>query len=474
MIEKTQFQKENDQVLEYILETVFFREFRRDRGRSEKDCKCRFELNITASCNQSCQYCYLINYGDKIYPKEIRKPKKILENIRIYLNYAHEKGLDPKRWELFSGEIWGTQFGYDVLDIIIEYIEKDWFHPGIIMIPSNCSFIYDDNSRHRIQNYINKFDKLDVRLIFSISNDGYCCEPTSRPFNSSSDNQLKYDEKNYDKLFKWARYNDYAFHPMVSASNVDKWVDNYDWWKKKFDEYHFELDNHLMTLEVRNDDWTDESITNYLKYLDHMINVNYKYAYGGDINKLADYICGVGHINGYLPYALCRSTDFTCGIKYSLIVRMGDLSIGPCHRTHYPELIYGKFDVEDGRITGISANNIQLANRVLLCRKNGSVLCDRCAISDYCIMGCMGSQYESTKEPLYPCESVCELEKAKVIYLFVKSHKTDIAKIALAKSPECEYAMNRLSDIVEKLKLEDEKLWRKWGEISYQVSTDLD
>ena len=38
------------------------------------------ELYITASCNQSCQYCYLNRFGDKIYPKEIRDNKEIISN----------------------------------------------------------------------------------------------------------------------------------------------------------------------------------------------------------------------------------------------------------------------------------------------------------------------------------------------------------------------------------------------------------
>jgi radical SAM protein with 4Fe4S-binding SPASM domain len=80
-----------------------------------------------------------------------------------------------------------------------------------------------------------------------------------------------------------------------------------------------------------------------------------------------------------------------CTIHRSLIVRMGDLAIVPCHRTSYDEFIGGHYIVENDKITGIKANNIQIMNQVWLNNMAGSPKCSSCVFSPYCMKGCFGS-----------------------------------------------------------------------------------
>ena len=80
------------------------------------------ELQITPVCNKSCEYCYLIKYGDELYPKEIRNQDVILNNISILLDYYKSKGFKLPRVDLFSGEIWHTDFGLKVLTTILAKI----------------------------------------------------------------------------------------------------------------------------------------------------------------------------------------------------------------------------------------------------------------------------------------------------------------------------------------------------------------
>ena len=44
-----------------------------------------------------------------------------------------------------------------------------------------------------------------------------------------------------------------------------------------------------------------------------------------------------------------------CTISYTLMIRAGDLSIVPCHRTSYQKFIYGKYIVKNNQIQGIEA-----------------------------------------------------------------------------------------------------------------------
>lgn len=57
---------------------------------------------------------------------------------------------------------------------------------------------------------------------------------------------------------------------MVSAQSVKYWIENYQWWEEKFKEYDMNIYS-LMMLEVRNADWTDESINDYNIFMNYLI-----------------------------------------------------------------------------------------------------------------------------------------------------------------------------------------------------------
>lgn len=56
----------------------------------------------------------------------------------------------------------------------------------------------------------------------------------------------------------------------------------------------------------------------------------------------------------------------------------------------------------------------------------GNAKCGDCPYSLLCSRGCYGAQYESNKELLYPCETVCNLYKAQLIFLYLKYEKMGI------------------------------------------------
>ena len=64
-----------------------------------------------------------------------------------------------------------------------------------------------------------------------------------------------------------------------------------------------------------------------------------------------------------MPHLLSRNAFYPgCTINRALIVRMGDLAIVPCHRTSYDQFLLGYFNVENEKIVGVTAKNIQLMN----------------------------------------------------------------------------------------------------------------
>lgn len=377
----------------------------------------KLEIYVTAKCNQKCDYCYLVKHKE-LYPAEFDKKELILKNLNILIDWIIENNFYIPTIEIFSGEIWHTNFGLDILEIIYQGIQKG-LQTNMVLIPSNCSFILDKIQTQKIQHCINKFEKIGVRLCFSISVDGKIIE-NFRPLNSSE------KEKNdlfYDNLFLFAEHNNFHFHPMVSAKNINKWIENYLWFEEMFYKYNLNIET-IMMLEVRNNDWDEKSIQEYKEFLDFLINKKLKYH--KTIDNFFNYLFNFDNSNetpdGYLPYALPFAYTFQgCTVSDNLTVRLGDLAICPCHRTAYNKLLYGHFIVKDNKIIDIEGNNPEIASRILLANNNiASLNCDVCKINKFCLKGCFGSQYETEKDMFFPIQSVCNLFLEKYDFLIKK------------------------------------------------------
>lgn len=464
----TQYEKENEALLQDILEDSFYKGFREPALARQVDNS--LELNITASCNQKCEYCYLAKYGDEIYPVELRDPNKITENLKLLIAYFLKNEMHPRYIDIFSGEIWGSALADECFSIILTAIKTGWKIESI-MVPSNMSFLLSEKKTKNIKSWIEAYKQIGCRLSFSASVDGYMLEAEQRSFINEEQNKSRTMEF-YDKLFTWCKKYAFAFHPMVAAYGIEKWVDNYKWWQDMFTKYELNPFEYGMYLEVRNNDWTVEKIGYYLDFVNYMIDHTFNTLMNGDMEQFAlDVVHPLNDRNrGYFPYVLVNDGNtYNCTINTALIVRLGDLAIGPCHRTHYDKFIYGRYRVEDGEIVGLDANNIQMANLILNQTNKGLMKCNKCPISYHCMRGCLGSQYENTGEILQPCESVCWLLKARIIFLYFKYKKMGVFDYIYAsgKSNKISFLKN-LEDDLLLLKEGEPNLWKYWETVIKQ------
>ena len=416
--------QEKDELLKFILTNRYFNTWKNDRppemGLSTSlinDSK--LEIYLTSSCNQKCEYCYLVKHGSEIYPQEFNTKENILNNLEILFNWIIKEDFFIPEIEYFTGEIWHNQFGLDVLELTYQAILKG-LQVKQVLIPSNCSFLLDEIQTQKIQRYINKIRSCGVNLQFSISVDGAIIEDFSRPLNN---NQKKTDEF-YDRMFLFAVHNEYYFHPMLSSSNIKYWKENYKWWDMMCKKYNFySAKQVVMMLEVRNDDWTDESIKDYCDFLDFLIEEEFK-DLNYNVKEFAQAILNPDdyQLCGYLTYGLPPADTFAgCTVANSLCIRVGDLAICPCHRTAYPKFLYGHFIVKDNQIIDLEAENVNMAIRILLANNNlCHFKCDTCPCSYFCLKGCFGSQIESTGDPFMPIPSVCHLFEEKLKFLITK------------------------------------------------------
>lgn len=358
----------------------------------------------------------------------------ILLNLEKIFEWCIKEQFYFNQIEFFTGEIWGEEFGFKVFDILYKQILNGLL-VNSIMIPSNCSFCLSEEKTQKIQYYIDKFNSIGIRIIFSVSVDGKIIEETSRPLNTG----IIKDDTFYDRLITFAKHNTYYFHPMVAACNVDKWIENYKWWKNILQEYDYYSYDKIMMLEVRNNDWDQKAIDNYNSFINFLIEEFFNECNRDPYIFTKLYFNSEGQgLHGYIPYGLAISDNFAgCTVANSLTLRVGDLAICPCHRTAYNKLLYGFLSTDkDGNIVDLTANNPQMAVRILYSNNNlTSFKCDTCLFNSICLKGCFGSQMENTKDPFMPIESVCNFFEQKFTNIFNKLESLGIINECYKISP---------------------------------------
>lgn len=410
----------------------------RDSGALNQDAN--LEIFLTAACNQKCDYCYLIKH-EGLYPRECMNYEQIMKNLRILYDWILKNNFRIPKCEFFTGEIWQSQFGLDVLELTLEYIKSgmqvEWW-----MVASNCSFLFDEIQTCKIQHYIDEFRRYGSPLVFSISVDGAIIEDM-RPMNNGSDRTDIY----YERMFLFAKHNNFFFHPMVASNSVGRWIENHQWWEKNMSYWDLNIDN-LMMLEVRNADWTEESMKQYNEFNKYLIDKYIAEKCDGSIERFAKHLMQLRledeevSINGYIPWCFPETDNFIgCTASTDLTVRIGDLAICPCHRTSYNKYLYGKFIVENDKIIDIEANNPQMACKVLMSNFNlASFGCDTCTFNNYCLKGCYGAQYEYQGDPFIPVPNVCEFFKSKYGFLCAYYEKLGVVDYLRTVTPmEKEY-----------------------------------
>ncbi len=434
--ERTQFQKEQDDLLKTVLNLRFFNPWSYDMwDEYALTNDANLEIYITNVCNLKCEYCYLQKYP-KLYPEHLRDPELLLHNLSLLYDYILDQNFHIPKVEFFSGEIWHTKLGWDILELTLQYLKKgmhiDWF-----LIASNCSFVSNNTALYKIQHYIDEFKNINNQLVFSISVDGEIIEQKNRPAKNGEERPDDF----WDMIFIFAKHNNFFFHPMISAKSSFNWIENLKWWYEKLAEYEMP-DDSIMMLEVRNDDWTDQSLEAYLKYLDYEIerylhkdcNDNLELFYKNLLN-IRD--SSPNSLHGYINWAIPKTDTFLgCTVATDLTVRLGDLAICPCHRTAYDKYLYGHFVVVDDKIVDITANNPNMAIKVLMNNiEIANFGCDTCIYNSYCLKGCLGSQYESTGDPWIPIPNVCRFFKTKYNFLLSKYEKLGVFEYCKTISP---------------------------------------
>ena len=426
------------------------------------------EFYITPNCNQKCEYCYLVKHGEKLYPSQYRDKDTILKNLDIFIDLILEKDLIPSEIDVFSGEIWESDFGMEVLKRILRLSKAGEGRFETLTIPSNFSFITNDKYRTAIEKFIDLFKYHGTNVIFSCSYDGPLIEDQNRPFiDTNLHTTEKTSEEYAETLFKWCRKYNYGFHPMVNAYSIEKWPEQFKWWVDHTLEYEMNLYAYTMFLEVRNNEWTDDKIEHYLRFLNTAIDYSCEKVHDGDlhdfIHKALDYQQEKTPFidsKNYNVMSFANScSNKGCSVDRMMCLRLGDLAWAPCHRTSYEKMLYGRFKVEDDKIVGIQALNIPMFVAINSLTYKGHMKCDICPIAPMCVRGCYGAQMEDSKEIFYPCDTVCELFMAKFMFLKEKYGRMYFNNPAAQPKKKYKAVYESVCSIVNNIPKEKQDKW---------------
>ena len=433
------YEKEQNKVLKYFISNI---EGQWTKENYKKNLKVPYlDIFITSKCNQKCSYCYLQKY-EELYPKDIQNNDKIIKNITLYFDYLLEKECNYlKRLDLFSGEIWGWPLGNAIFDLLLNYLKKG-FKIKEIIIPSNCSFCLDDSLLKVIDYYINQFKLYGTNLFFSISMDGYVIDKQSRPFVSKE----KTDDY-YNRIFKFAKFYDFGFHPMISPDTIHLQKENYDFWVSEMNNHFsdsYKRDyGRIMQLETRESNWTDDKIMLYVDWLNYMSEKDKKIYFNNDDELFLKYLLNERlpefkeyHFqNPYIPYKFVIDNCATlgCGLGNSLQIRAGDLAIIPCHRTSYDKFIFGYYVLNESedKINDLKAKNIPLLNAIYKTGFKTKPYCLDCYLNKFCPQYCIGANYENYDDIFYPVTENCHLQKAKYSFICLLYQKLGIKDIKI-------------------------------------------
>lgn len=405
------------------------------------------ELIIKPQCNQKCKYCYITQYGDKIYPLNERiSNEEILKRIKIILEWIIENKIFIPRYELFAGDILGDKLYYKILDVFLEayknveqkqiYNSQKW-QRTLILLPTNGYYFRFEEHQNLIRNYSKQFYDLGFDLGFSWSTDGlYAADSRENVLENSSITQA-----DYDKIFPFMKEMKFGIHSVIAPESIKNSIKNFDWWVEMFEKYQLDTlfkqnDKFPYYLEARNSYWTDEDINEFTKLIRHIWKKKMEWN-NNDKIKMA-YHCFVGDgkdntlkrltnydFSSLHKASLMEEDNLSCNMSSLFRINLSNMSLPICHRVTYKEVNGGNFEIKDNKIIGlIPSDGLSGYMQIKLLSPKFYPKCCVCDYRDFCIKGCLGSQYEYSGEILQPIPSVCKLEQAKINTL-IELYNTD-------------------------------------------------
>lgn len=452
-------EKENQELGFNFLNTLFFKLWKLPfSSLKEVPPFSSLELFMSTKCNLKCTYCYLNRFGEELYPQNFEVPSMILKNLSLLLNWLIENDIIPPIIEYFSGEPLVNDYLLEGLDLILEKFRVAKRKPFIIIIPTNFTFLLFSHKQKLVEELLKKSRKMGLPIVLSASIDGKFCDK-NRPFKNGED--LRSD-KYYEKVFKFAKKYNFGFHPMIYSNLIEKWPQNFLWFQRNFDKFKIPW-WYLYLLEVRNMEWSELQILHFSKFLNFLIKWTFQKRCHCNLDEFLHFLFELRGFNILLHPFINVGRGLGCSVQSSIVVRVGDLKIVPCHRTSYPPFELAEFQVRGNKIKNIKILNPELLINLYSFDAKNQPYCNVCLLKNLCSFGCLGSQFETNGDLFTPIPTVCQLEFVKIWTICKTFEELKILDKILLKvrNEKKQFAIRELLKIGHKIINEKKTIFQK-------------
>ena len=415
---------ENRDLLQHFLGKTYYKGWHVKNIENSSNMFRNLEIQLKSKCNLDCTYCYYNSNsanGDLLNPKEISTSENLVRNIDILINFLRDNDFFPQT-DFFGGTVLSDPASLEVVYKYMEFYKDAPKKDKYITLPTNMTFLRSEKQTNDVYALFEKAKSHGIRLSLSASFDGKYMDQVNRPVYSKKPQEFFYTGEYYDKVFRFAKQFNIGFHPMVHFTNIDKWIDNFNWFQTMFAKYKIPW-NNIYLLEVRNDGWTKQNCIDYMKFYKHVLN--YVYERLGRDNKLfveafifngggTDITgCNISRMNMFNNVGKINR-GMGCSVQTSMQLRLGDLTVTPCHRQSYKGFNGFKYLHDGNSITDIEPLNTSYYLSTMYLEHKSFPYCENCLIKHVCSGGCLGSQYEAMGDPYTPIPSVCLIFHTKV------------------------------------------------------------
>ena len=371
------------------------------------------EFILTQTCNTKCSYCYYKNFGNELNPVSCFDWERTISNIELTLKWAASNKYKIPSIEIFSGEFFNTPHWQRILDILLNESSS------MIVIPSNCTFLFNDEKTELISDYLNRYRN---RLFISMSIDGKFLDNETRPLR----NGKKYTDDFYERAFDFSVRHHLGMHPMIGAKGINKWIENYEWLLGMYEKRGLTRKQAIgltYLLEVRNPDWRKEDMASLAKLMIHLVKlIHSEYP---DPEECVQALMTRGKNCNILGSVLCHTPrGLGCSFQTTLFLMPNSMELALCHRLSYKGYKTATLHLEEDGATDLDIQNPLEGMMLYGFDQKKIYKCSNCDIREICVGPCLGVNYEVNRDPMVPVDTVCELEHWKV-YGIIKGIKEE-------------------------------------------------
>jgi radical SAM protein with 4Fe4S-binding SPASM domain len=350
-------------------------------------------------------------YHDQYFPKGSQSVPAILKNTDLLIEWLYEKELRPSL-EIFAGDSLNDPTCRKVVHKLLDAALQGKVVARDIILPTNMGWLNFDHKVKDVDVLLEKSEFAGIPLYVSASVDGKYMEK-NRSWKSK---KVGYSDEFYEKMFAFlAKHTNSGVHPMVYSDHIEDAIENFHWWMDMMEKYNLDW-TRLYYLEVRNAEWSPEQTVEYAKFIKYLCHSTFAML-GKDKDRWVDFLFKRHGFNILgMPFGR-TGRGMPCSIQTCVTLRLGDLTVIPCHRTAYKHMETAIMRVEDDKIVGWDTKNVEMWFAIQAVNETTYPYCEKCEINSLCKGGCLGAQYEVSGNFLAPIPTVCRLFHVKIAAL---------------------------------------------------------